>query len=121
MKKWIALFGALLVCGVAEAGKVIVTQYNSSATADLVAYTYSSTTTFNWLRYRYETTEAVVTSGQMADSAAPNYNYIYAATLDSATFHVVGTSYPWRVVTGTVLPLSSWGAVQSSGTFTAIP
>ena len=120
MKKWIVCCCVMLACGVAEAGKVILTQYDASATASLVGNTYTTTTTWNWWTYQYVTTETNIYAGQMTDSAAPNYNYLYAVTL-SGTAHVVGTSYTWRIRPGTVTNPAGWGAPVAYGTQTATP
>ena len=85
-----------------------------------MGHTYTTTTTFNWWTYRYVITETNIIAVDMTDSAAPNYNYIYAVTLDT-TAHVVGTSYTWRIRPGTALNAPGWGAPVAYGTQTATP
>ena len=120
MKTFMVLCCVLLACGVAEAGTVVVSRFDSAANASHVGYTYRIAQTWNWATFSFVTTEVLILSGQLADTSTPGFNYIYAARL-SGPAHVVGTGYTWKIRPGVLTTPGAWGAPSSSGTFTAIP
>ena len=120
MRQLIVCCCVLLVCGVAEAGKVSLIQFDSAVNAQYVGYTYTETTAFSWSTFSYVTTETIILAVNMADTKTPGYNYIYGVNLITNA-HVVGTSYKWRIRPGTLTPPAGVGAPIDEGDQVAVP